>query len=220
MHCHRVTSMAFTLAAFHALCSSLPALASKDEPETDPGKLSFPIYPANVPHPVKLFAKVAFVSNGFDLPKENCKIMESSGDVQADEQACKSVSYFATPAGKMAIVRTSVWPHPTADADFVKPKMLNGSKFGATIYPDGALRGGQQGTAIFRLLVLPNGKVDTCEIISSSSYSILDERTCKIGLKFQFSPGLLKGEPVSTYFISSIRYYQGAGPRSKPRELP
>ncbi|MBA4780449.1 MAG: hypothetical protein A2792_12825 [Sphingomonadales bacterium RIFCSPHIGHO2_01_FULL_65_20] len=207
------------LGVFCVLALPANALAVETK-EVDESQLRFPIYPARGPQPEKRAAKVGFASNGFDLPEGNCKVIESSGDSEADKQACRSVNFFATPPGKMAIVSTPVWTFPKISGEFVRPKLLNGHKFGTSIYPDAALRGGQQGTVVFRVLVGLDGKVGGCEIVGSSSYRMLDNATCKTAAKFRFSPGTLDGQAVESFYMSTIMFYKGAGPRSKPRELP
>lgn len=213
-----MTSFALMVVAFSSQAQANDQ-APNEEPPVRPAE-TFPSYPANTPEPVKRFAKVQFISDGFSLAPGNCEIAQSSGDVDADRQACKTVSYFATPPGKMAIVSTAVWSRPTALANFVGPKLLNPEAFKAGIYPPTALRSGQQGTTVIRILVRANGKADECEVASSSGYSVLDNASCKIGLKYRYQPGQVDSQPTDSVYMTAMQFYSGAGPRSKPRELP
>ncbi len=193
--------------------------AADEEQSTQPGE-TFPSYPVSTPEPVKRFAKVQFISDGFSLQPDHCELAKSSGDADADRQACKSVSYFATPEGKMAIVSTAVWSNPTVPASFVRPRLLNPEVLQARNYPTGALRSNQQGTAVIRLLVRADGTVGACDIASSTGYSLIDNVSCKIGLKFRFEPGQLDGQLIDSFYMTTMQFYSGAGPRSKPKELP
>jgi len=47
-------------------------------------------------------------------------------------------------------------------------------------YPAAALRGGEQGTVLYRLEIGPDGRVSNCTIRSSSGSAALDTRTCQV----------------------------------------
>ena len=47
-------------------------------------------------------------------------------------------------------------------------------------YPSAPLRRGEEGTANYRLVIGSDGRVDACEIVSSTSSSGLDQATCRL----------------------------------------
>ena len=54
------------------------------------------------------------------------------------------------------------------------------SYFSTDDYPAAALRGNEQGTTGFALTIGPNGRVEGCNVTSSSGSSSLDQATCRI----------------------------------------
>ncbi|HEV7658207.1 MAG TPA: energy transducer TonB [Allosphingosinicella sp.] len=52
--------------------------------------------------------------------------------------------------------------------------------FSSDDYPAAALRGNEQGTTGFSLIIGPNGRVTECAITSSSGHASLDQATCRI----------------------------------------
>jgi protein TonB len=54
------------------------------------------------------------------------------------------------------------------------------SYFSQDDYPAGALRNNEQGTTGFALTIGPSGRVEACNVTSSSGSSALDQATCRI----------------------------------------
>ena len=176
---------------------------------------NFPAYPVGSPEPVKLAARVAFVSDGTALLSTHCKLVESSGDPEADSQACHTVQFFKTAPGTAGIATTPVWSAPAVMGEFTKPVLKNGASISGRLkFPSGPLERDEQGTVTFRLLVSASGRVAACEIIQSSGSSSIDDAVCLAGRKLRYSPGVLNGQPVDSFIISTGFMYQGGGPPS------
>ena len=181
-------------------------------------KPNFPAYPVGSPEPVKLTAKVAFVSDGTVLLSTHCKLVETSGDPEADSQACHTVQFFKTAPGTAGIATTPVWSAPTVVGEFTKPVLKNGASIAGRLkFPSGPLERDEQGTVTFRLLVSASGPVAGCEVMQSSGSSSIDDAVCRAGRKLRYSPGLLNGQPVDSFIISTGFMYQGGGPPKSPR---
>ena len=174
---------------------------------------NFPAYPVGSAEPVKLAAKVAFVSDGTVLLATHCKLLESSGDPEADSQACHTVQFFKTSPGTAGIAMAPVWSTPPVAGDFTKPVAKNGASVSGRLkFPIGPLERDEQGTVTMRLHVLKSGKVAGCEVMQSSGSSSIDEAICLAGRKLRYSAGLLDGQPIDTFIFASGHMYQGNGP--------
>ena len=75
-------------------------------------------------------------------------------------------------------------------------------------YPARALRDGAEGVAGFRVVVGSDGRVDACEITSSSGNPLLDEATCKnVIRRARFEPATDgSGQKVVGSFSSQVRW--------------
>lgn len=75
-------------------------------------------------------------------------------------------------------------------------------------YPRSALDRGEQGTAGIELLVAPDGKVDRCDVVMSTSYADLDAYTCQLVSKRAiFSPARYDdGRPAYSTFKTVINW--------------
>jgi protein TonB len=75
-------------------------------------------------------------------------------------------------------------------------------------YPDAALRGEEQGTTRFRLVVGTDGRVTGCTIIGSSGSSALDAATCRLMKgRARFTPARdSAGSPTTDSVASAIRW--------------
>jgi TonB family protein len=166
-------------------------------------------FPKSAGPAVRAEATVAFVSNGY--VRGGCKTMKSSGHQLADQQACRTVSFFKSSEPIYSI--TSVWIPPKFDGHYIPPKLKNSSRvINAETYPSNALRKGHQGTSTVRLYVDVNGKVSDCQVAQSSGHKSLDKVTCKSLLKARYNPATLNGVPIESVVYSPIAWGAGSGP--------
>jgi len=74
-------------------------------------------------------------------------------------------------------------------------------------YPSRALREERQGTTGFRVTVGPDGRVQECQITSSSGSPDLDEATCaNVTRRARFKPAQLDGQPTTGHYANRIRW--------------
>lgn len=86
------------------------------------------------------------------------------------------------------------------------PNLL--SLFTTDDYPVSAIRAGQEGTVEVRLLVTVEGRVDRCEILSSSGSATLDLATCNIlTRRARFRPALDRfGQATVDHITQKVRW--------------
>jgi protein TonB len=75
-------------------------------------------------------------------------------------------------------------------------------------YPAAAIRGEQQGTTRFRLVVSPDGRVSECTVTGSSGSSALDSATCRLmKQRARFTPARNSdGNPTSDTVANAIKW--------------
>jgi protein TonB len=73
-------------------------------------------------------------------------------------------------------------------------------------YPEFARRRGYQGTALFRVRVLADGRVAAVQIRESSGYEILDSTASKAVWTWRFTPALDAGKPVASWVLVPITF--------------
>lgn len=75
-------------------------------------------------------------------------------------------------------------------------------------YPRRAAQRGEQGTVSFRVTVGPNGRVEGCEVTSTSGSAELDRAACQgVSRYARFDPALNDaGEPIAASWSSAITY--------------
>jgi protein TonB len=88
------------------------------------------------------------------------------------------------------------------------PKGNPGSWASTADYPSRALREERQGVTGFRVTVGPSGRVENCEVTSSSGHADLDDATCKnIARRGRFDPALdSNGNPTTGSWSSRVRW--------------
>ncbi|WAC23715.1 energy transducer TonB [Blastomonas sp. SL216] len=200
-----------------ALSSFVPMAHAQQHSGTDKEAESgsLPAYPAGSPEPIERTASVRFISNGYWLETEHCQLVESSGDPEADEQACSTVQFYKTPKGKVGTAATKVWSRLPIEGTYMRPRKTNKTApVGPDDYPASSLRRGEQGTVTMRLLVNTAGKVTGCTIMISSGSSELDETACRtFSRKARYQPATLNGAPIDSYVFEPVRFYLGNGPQ-------
>jgi TonB family protein len=96
-----------------------------------------------------------------------------------------------------ALAQSATPPTPPAKSDVR-------TLFRADDYPQGAFIRGEQGAVIARLVVNPDGRTESCEVVFSSKSSELDLTTCKIlRARAKFPPARDKdGSPVYSVVVT------------------
>lgn len=148
----------------------------------------------------------------------NCTVTESSGHADLDEVTCSNVSKRATfyPAqdkkgrpveGSYANrVRWQI-PVMASNASFPilrdslprPPQILKAAdlRIEKDDYPSSALAAGEQGVTTFALDIDPEGKVNGCDVVTSSGSILLDQQSCVVAKKWSFEPARnIDGKPT------------------------
>ena len=74
-------------------------------------------------------------------------------------------------------------------------------------YPPSSLRAEEEGVTQVKVTIGANGRVETCDVTTSSNFPKLDERTCKIAQsRWRFKPALQNGTPVADTLVKRIRW--------------
>lgn len=73
-------------------------------------------------------------------------------------------------------------------------------------YPMLARRAGAQGTAQFRIQVMPDGSVGEIQIQRSTGSQVLDESARKALQQWKFKPGLSGKKPITAWMTVPIRF--------------
>ena len=166
-------------------------------------------YPISAGVAVHREATVTYISDGF--VNHHCKVVKSSGDLVADNQACKTVSYFRAKTPFTTV--TSVWSQPKVTGTFVAPFQLRKFVIGPSDYPTDAIRADQQGTVVVKLTIAASGKVENCEIAQSSKVKSLDSTACSGFLKkARFSGATLNGSAIDAAYFIQTSFTIGALP--------
>ncbi len=102
-----------------------------------------------------------------------------------------------TLAPPPVITATVPLPPPESGAGGARARFPLGMLVTSSDYPPEAIRGGEQGTTGFRLVVTADGAVSDCTVIQSSGSAALDAATCRLmSSRAKFTPALdAKGKP-------------------------
>lgn len=114
-----------------------------------------------------------------------------------------------TPTPMPTIVAPPPPPPVVSRARAVQPRdMERWARRIGSDYPSRALQREEQGTVGFRVTVGTNGRVEACEVTSSSGSSDLDRAACQGMRRFaRFDPALNDaGEPIVSTWSSSLAY--------------
>lgn len=114
-----------------------------------------------------------------------------------------------TPTPMPTIVAPPPPPPVVSRARAVEPRdMERWARRIGSDYPSRALQREEQGTVGFRVTVGTNGRVEACEVTSSSGSSDLDRAACQGMRRFaRFDPALNDaGEPIVSTWSSSLAY--------------
>ena len=165
--------------------------------------------PANGAEPVKSEAEVQFTSNGYWMSDGNCIVIRSSGNAEADKQACKTVIFRETSKPRKAIA--PVWIPAPVLGNFVAPTGISSqSPLTGGDYPSRSHDKGEQGTIVLRVIVDVDGKLSDCRIASSSGYARLDDAAkLKLCRKLKVKPATLNGVPIASINFTQVAFYAG-----------
>ena len=165
--------------------------------------------PASSAEPVKADAEVQFVSNGYWVSDTNCIVVRSSGNAQADKQACRTVVFRAASKPIKAIA--PVWVPEPISGNYVAPTTSSSTPPITTHdYPSGSLDKDEQGTVVLRVIVGVDGKLGECSIASSSGFERLDNAAkLKFCRKLKVKPATLDGLPVASVNFTQVAFYSG-----------
>lgn len=107
------------------------------------------------------------------------------------------------PASPLSAVARRRWPAPVRRA-----RLISDPRYGIRDYPRAALRAREQGTAAFRVIVGPDGRILDCFISRSSGSAALDEATCHVMyLRAPYRPASDgNGNPTIDIDSSTVRW--------------
>ena len=165
--------------------------------------------PVTAAEPSKSDAEVQFVSNGYWMSDSQCIVIRSSGNADADKQACKTVKFRASSRPIKALA--PVWIAEPVLGSFVAPTAKSPSP-PVTVddYPTASLDKGEQGTVVLRVVVESDGKLSNCSVASSSSYDRLDNAAkLKFCRKLKVKPATLDGAPIASVNFTTVAFYSG-----------
>lgn len=164
-------------------------------------------FPASLGEPLLADADVAFISDGFQL--RGCKVIRSSGNEVADNQACMTLSFRAS--SKPTKGTAAVWITPPVTGHYVPAKAANaGPPVTTDHYPSMSLQNSEQGTVVVRVDVAVDGLITACTVAGSSGYSRLDDAARRnICRKLKVIPATLDGEPVASINMTRVTFYVG-----------
>ncbi len=74
-------------------------------------------------------------------------------------------------------------------------------------YPPASLRAEEQGRTVITVSINTQGRVDSCNVTTSSGFPKLDDKSCQIAQRrFRFKPALQNGQPVASTKVMPIRW--------------
>ncbi|MEG3143826.1 energy transducer TonB [Sphingomonas sp. RT2P30] len=102
-----------------------------------------------------------------------------------------------------------VWPAPLPQ-DATRPKIIGnpGEYFGENAYPPAAVRAGEQGRTVARVLVDEHGSPSACHVEASSGSVELDTATCRIArARLHFVPAHdAQNNPLASSYLLPVRW--------------
>lgn len=99
-------------------------------------------------------------------------------------------------------------PAPVITPSPARPRNAMSGWITADDYSNRDLRRGNEGTARYRLVVGSNGRVDACEVLSSTGHGSLDQATCRlIQQRARFNPATNnRGEDVVGTYTGTVTW--------------
>lgn len=164
--------------------------------------------PASAGEPVQTQATVEYVSDGLRLL--DCRTIVSSGDSDADDQACKTVTFSKANSPTVAVA--PVWKIASFEGEFKSAVAVGSRETWLTLddYPIKALNKDEEGTAVVRFDIDHTGVKSSCRIVASTGSKVLDKtiqkRVCERAL---FRPAQLNGRDVPSIILTAVKMYLG-----------
>lgn len=120
----------------------------------------------------------------------------------------------AAPSTPAPPVSPSITSQPSAVARHRWPRAVQRARltsdpsYHIEDYPRAAIQAHQQGTAAFRVIVGPDGRISDCFITASSGSAALDEATCRVMyLRARYRPARdADGHPTIDVDSSQVRW--------------
>jgi TonB family protein len=182
-------------------------VAAAGEPPSSPDQPSFLLsVPLSSTEPRKATALVEFTADVFGL--RECKVVESSGDSAADQQACKTVTFWRASSPKRTYA--PVWISDRSVSDFQPARIDSKTRVPPWIYPELSASQKQQGTVVLKLTVNEAAKVTKCVVASSSGWRALDS-AAKLGFcrSLKLEPATLNSTAVASINFLKVTFYLG-----------
>jgi len=117
----------------------------------------------------------------------------------------KEIKPIKKPPGKKEVVKASV----KQVADLKKKGVNREAHSLSTVkgkYPEASRRAGHEGTVIYLVEVLVNGRAGSIQLAVSSGYKRLDDAAKKALLEAKYSPALKNGDVVKSKILFPIKF--------------
>jgi protein TonB len=98
-------------------------------------------------------------------------------------------------------IPTDITPQDTA------PTPMGYGTRHAVAYPKGAVKNGEQGKVVLKVLIGTDGMPQRIEIAESSGHSLLDRAARDAVLKWRFTPGTKNGAPYEAWAMVPIEFH-------------
>ena len=121
-----------------------------------------------------------------------------------------------TRAGAALLAVATVVGGCTGDAEVEQPVPLYGEN--PIEYPLELWDQGVEGETILRVLVDPQGRVDSVEVKESSGHEDLDEAAVEGARELRFQPGRKNGERVEVWARVPVHFSKEPEPGTRPEE--
>ncbi|WP_448585867.1 energy transducer TonB [Thermaurantiacus sp.] len=99
-------------------------------------------------------------------------------------------------------------PPPPAPVEIVRATPRGGTvTVGTDDYPAASLRACEQGSVAVRVTIDTSGRVRDCEVVQSSGYSRLDEKTCEVALRrWRYNPAREGKTPIEATQVQRVKW--------------
>jgi protein TonB len=111
-----------------------------------------------------------------------------------------------TPPQVDVPVETSITPPDAAPADAISDANLKVTRRVEPNYPSASRRAGEQGTAVFGVLVDPSGHPQEVKVQTSSGYDRLDQAAIEAIRRWMFNPAMRDSHRVAAWTSVRVRF--------------
>jgi protein TonB len=97
---------------------------------------------------------------------------------------------------------------PEPKIEITRPTPRGGSvSVGTDDYPSASLRACEQGSVAVRVTIGTDGRVKACEIVQSTGFSRLDDKTCEVAMRrWRYNPAKEGNTPVEATITQRVRW--------------